>query len=54
MKELESFLGIVNYHGQFVNDISTVAEPLNKSNKRRNVPVPWNRDRVCSDAFGDL
>ena len=51
VKELECFLGKINYYGQFVKDVSSISEPLN--NLRRK-DVKWCWDKACSNAFEEL
>ena len=46
--ELKSFLGLVNYYGKFIKDLSTVANPLNKL-LRGNEKWLWSQS--CEKAF---
>ena len=46
--ELRSFLGLVNYYGKFVPDLSTVLHPLNHLLK---AGVRWSWSQDCSKAF---
>ena len=40
-KELERFLGMVNYYRQFIPNMSDIAEPLNRL-RRKGQPYVWN------------
>ena len=46
--ELRSFLGLVNYYGKFVANLSTVLHPLNNLLK---ADTKWKWDAACSKAF---
>ena len=44
LKELQSLLGIINYHRKFIKDLAMIAAPLNKLLRRKiivndNTPV---------------
>ena len=51
IKELESFLGKVNYYCKFIPNFSALAEPLN--NLRRK-DTKFNFDQNCTKAFKEL
>ena len=40
IEQLQSFLGMVNYYGKFIPNLSTIAAPLNKL-RRKDVPWKW-------------
>lgn len=46
--ELHSFLGLVNYYGKYVANLSTVLHPLNNLLK---ADTKWKWDATCSKAF---
>ena len=48
VSELRSFLGLVNYYGKFVPNLSTVLHPLNYLLK---ADVKWKWTKECSEAF---
>ena len=39
IQELRSFLGLVNYYGEFIQNLSTLAHPLNNLLRHS---TPWN------------
>ncbi len=41
-KELQSFLGLVNYYRRFIRDCSKIAKPL--TNLTKNVPFDWSHE----------
>ena len=48
VQELRSFLGLINYYGHFISNLSTLLSPLNRllqSNKR------WDWSPECAQAF---
>ena len=48
VKELRSFLGLLNYYGKFIRNLSSILHPLNqllKDNQR------WEWTKECSQAF---
>ena len=47
-KELRLFLGLVNYYGKFVEQLSTIASPLNELLKLR---TAWKWTKECEAAF---
>ena len=49
-KELQSFLGLVNYYRRFIRNCSRIAKPL--TNLTRNVPFDWSLE--ADKAFKDL
>lgn len=49
-KELQSFLGLVNYYRRFIRNCSKIAKPLTELTK--NVPFNWNKS--ANDAFKEL
>jgi hypothetical protein len=51
IKELEAFIGKVNYYGQFISNFSSKCKILNQLRKK-NVPWSWSRD--CQTAFTQL
>ncbi len=51
VKQLRSFLGLVNYYGKFVKDLATIAHPLHNL-LRRNVNWKWTSS--CETAFRKL
>ena len=51
LKELRSFLGLVNYYRRFVRGFSNIAKPLNAFTKK-NVPFVWTV--ACAEAFDKL
>jgi transposase InsO family protein/predicted aspartyl protease len=51
LKELEAFIGKVNYYGKFIPNFSDKCEPLNRL-RRNNIPWKWNR--ACQDTFDNL
>ena len=48
LTELRSFLGLVNYYGKFVPNLSTILHPLNNLLKS---DVLWKWSKECSSAF---
>lgn len=48
VKELRAFLGLVNYYGKFIRQLSTVARPLNRLLGKG---VPWTWSGACAEAF---
>jgi len=51
VKQLRSFLGLVNYYGRFVPNLATVAHPLNKLLCK---DVKWQWNKECDSAFSSL
>lgn len=51
VKDVESFLGKINYYGSFIPDMSTVCEPLNML-RRKETKFKWTE--ICNDAFDKL
>ena len=51
VKELEAFIGKVNYYGRFISNFSDKCKHLNHLRKK-NVPWKWTPD--CQNAFNDL
>ena len=51
VKEVESFLGKVNYYNRFIPDYSKVAAPLYNLKKKN---VEWDFNQECKDAFETL
>ena len=51
VQELRSFLGLVNYYGKFIQNMSTIAHPLNNLLKHS---TPWRWTQTCQDAFQQL
>ena len=49
-KELQSFLGLVNYYRRFIKDCSKIAKPL--TNLTKNVPFVWSEG--ANEAFNIL
>ena len=49
--ELKSFMGLVNYYGRFLKNLSTVINPLNKL-LRANEKWVWTKE--CEDSFKKL
>ncbi|XP_039764273.1 uncharacterized protein K02A2.6-like [Pararge aegeria] len=46
--QLKSFLGLINYYGRFIPNLSTILYPLHALLKRKN---QWNWDLHCDTAF---
>ncbi|KAI4881016.1 hypothetical protein NFI96_011261 [Prochilodus magdalenae] len=46
--ELRSFLGLLNYYGRFLKDLSTLLQPLHQLLKKE---VPWTWSPECDIAF---
>ena len=51
VKQLRSFLGLVNYYRRFVPDLTTTAYPLNNLLKQG---VKWSWSNDCKEAFQKL
>lgn len=51
VREVEAFIGKLNYYGQFVPNFSDKCKPMNRL--RRN-NVAWNWDAECEGAFDNL
>ena len=49
--ELRAFLGLVNYYGKFISQLSSVTYPLNRLLCKR---APWAWDKACQKAFVQL
>ena len=50
-KELQRFLGTINYYRCYVKDLSQIAQPLYALLKKGK---PWEWDKQCRDAFDQL
>ena len=48
MSQLNAFLGLLNYYGKFINNLTTVIHPLNQLLCR---DVPWRWTSQCSQSF---
>ncbi|VDI07885.1 Hypothetical predicted protein [Mytilus galloprovincialis] len=48
MKELQSYLGLVNYYRKFIPDMSTVLQPLNELLAKKS---KWNWNENCKKSF---
>ncbi len=46
--ELRSFLGLINYYGRFIPNLSTLLHPLNNLLRRE---TPWKWSEECAKAF---
>jgi len=46
--ELHAFIGLINYYGRFIQNLSEILYPLNKLLKK-NVVFKWSR--ACENAF---
>ena len=42
IEQLQSFLGMVNYYGKFIPNLSTIEVPLNQL-RRKDVPWKWTK-----------
>ena len=51
VKELRAFLGLVNYYGKFVKQLSTIAQPLNQLLIKG---MKWMWSSKCREAFKKL
>ena len=51
VSQLRSFLGTVNYYGNFIPNLSTRLAPLNNLLK---VKIKWNWTQDCNEAFLDI
>uniref|UniRef100_A0A914CIU4 Reverse transcriptase/retrotransposon-derived protein RNase H-like domain-containing protein n=1 Tax=Acrobeloides nanus TaxID=290746 RepID=A0A914CIU4_9BILA len=51
VKDVESFLGKLNYYGSFIPDMSTICEPLNML-RRKETKFKWTE--ICNAAFDKL
>lgn len=51
LKEVESFVGMVQYYGKFIPNLSTIAAPLNELRKK-GVKWHWNRPQI--EAFNQI
>ena len=47
VSEVRSFLGLVNYCGRYINNLSTIEEPLRRLT-RKNVIWQWGNEQECS------
>lgn len=50
-QQLQSFLGVVNYYGKFVPNLSTMAVPFYQLLRK---DAPWCWDDCCRDAFNEV
>ena len=50
IRELRSFLGLINYYGRFIANLATVLHPLNRLLKH---DVKWEWNKECNSAFED-
>ncbi|CAC5358374.1 unnamed protein product [Mytilus coruscus] len=48
VKELQSWLGLVNYYRKFIPDMSTVLQPLNELLAKKS---KWNWNKNCKKSF---
>ena len=48
LQQLRSYLGLLNYYGNFIQNLSTIAHPLYNLLKN---DVEWNWDESCDQAF---
>ena len=46
--QLRSFLGLLNYHGRFIRNLSTMVLPLNGLLRHN---APWHWTKSCQRAF---
>ncbi len=51
MKEVQSFLGLINFYQDFMDDVSTISEPLRKLT-RKDVSFEWTEE--CDMSFRTL
>ena len=51
IKELEAFIGKINYYGQFISNFSSKCKVLNQLRKK---DVKWNWTQACQSAFEQL
>ncbi|CAF1240779.1 unnamed protein product [Adineta ricciae] len=51
VKQVEAFIGKVNYYGKFIPNFSTLCNPLNRLRQNN---VKWNWDASCQKAFDAL
>ena len=49
--ELRSFLGLVNYYGKFIRNLSSIAHPLNRLLCK---DAKWTWSQACQEAFQEL
>ena len=48
VQQLRSFLGLINYYGKFIPDLSTLLQPLNTL---LHTGTQWTFDSKCKNAF---
>ena len=51
VKQLESFIGILNYYGKFLPSFSTICAPLNRLRRH---DVEWDWSAKCDQALSKL
>lgn len=49
--QLKAFLGLINYYGKFVNNLSTLLHPLHNLLKHR---TPWYWSHDCEQSFNKI
>jgi transposase InsO family protein len=48
LQQLRAFLGLVNYYGRFVNNLTTILKPMHNLLKKN---IVWNWNSECNEAF---
>ena len=51
VKEVQSFLGFVNFYRRFIEDFSHIATPLHELTRK---DTAWNWSKACQEAFDSL
>lgn len=50
-EEVRAFMGLVNYYGRFVKNLSDIVHPINRLLQDK---VAWSFDKKCKMAFEEI